>query len=226
MIPGGPLQDARPRGAVVLGAPSKCPSWGHSGPRGAVVVGAPPGCSSWGCGGPRGPSQMPVPGVQWSWGPLPNSHPWGAVVPGAQWSWGPLLGARPGGIVVLGDPPRCPSWRRSGPGGLSRVLVLGVWWSWEPLLDARPGMLVPRAPLLSTVHPALCSLPSLPVGSLPLLPPSRGDTSSPVRAAVCACHTGCTSASSIPHKVTPSRMSQVDALHLAARDRLLWAVLC
>ena len=192
---------------------------------------------------------MSIPGAQWSWGPLPNARPRGTVVPGVQWSWGPLLGACPRGMVVLGAPPRCPSWRRSGPGGPSWVPVPGVQWSWGPLPDAcpggtgvlgappgcqswgrllgaSPGMLVPSAPLLSTVHPALHSLPSLPVGSLPLLPPSRGDTSFPVSAAACACHTGCTSASSVPHWVTPSRMSQVDALHLGARDQLLWAVLC
>ena len=82
---------------------------------------------------------MSIPGAQWSWGPLPNARPGGTVVPGVQWSWGPLLGACPRGMVVLGAPPRCPSWRRSGPGGPSWVPVPGVQWSWGPLPDACPG---------------------------------------------------------------------------------------
>ena len=143
-----------------------------------------------GRGGPGGPTWMPVPGLRRSWESLPDAHPGDVEVlgappecpsqgrsspggstrmpiPGVQQSWGPRPDAHPGDMEVLGVSPRCLSQGRGCPVGPAQMLVLGAlprYPSWDAAAEH--------------VHPALCSLPGPPVGSLPLLSPSHSDATS------------------------------------------------
>ena len=155
---------------------------------------------------------MPVPGVQWSHGCSDPGGPSWVPVLGAWWSWGPLPDACPGGAVFLGPPPGCRSLGCSGPGGPSQMPILEAQGSWGPLPGASPGGAVvlgapPGRPSWDAGTPHAAAEHRAPSPAFPAQPacgvpssaaPSRGDTGFPVSAAACACHTGCTSASSVP----------------------------